>query len=105
MATSALVGIDIAASALRFRGKTTPTVGSLAMRPSATAARKTPHTIVNRVSILVGASRAVVFLSHASTCERWIDRSCMSPNVTPAVARSAFSRVDAGQTWRDAQSA
>ncbi len=36
--------------------------------------------------------------THASMCERRIDRSCMSPNVTPAVARSAFSRVDDSHT-------
>ena len=53
---------------------------------------------MKRVSIVVGASLAVMFFTHASTCERRIDRSGMSPNVTPAVARSAFSRVDDSQT-------
>ena len=80
-------------------------VGSPAMRRSATAARKTPRTIVNRVSIVVGASLADIPFTHSSTCERRIDRSCMPPNVTPAVARSAFSRVDDSQTCRGAQSA
>ena len=75
------------------------------MRRSATAARKTPRTIVNLVSIVVGASRAVMFFTHASMCERRIDRSGMSPNVTPAVARSAFSRVEASHTCLGAQSA
>ncbi len=46
-----------------------------------------------------------MFFTHVSTCERRMDRSCMSPNVTPAVARPAFSRVDDSHAWRDAQSA
>lgn len=94
----------IEASAFRFRGSTTPAVGSRAISRSATAARKTPRTIVKRVSIVVAASFAVMFFTHASMCERRIDRSCMSPNVTCAVAKSAFSRVDDSQTWRGAQS-
>ena len=46
-----------------------------------------------------------MFFTHASMWERRIERSGMSPNVTPAVARSAFSRVDESQTCRGAQSA
>ena len=38
-------------------------------------------------------------------CERLIDRSGMSPNVTLAVAKSAFSRVDKSHTCRGAQPA
>ena len=49
-ATSGWVGMRIAASAFRFRGSTTPSVGSRAIVRSATAERKTPRTIVKRVS-------------------------------------------------------
>lgn len=57
LATSAPVGIDIAASAFRFRGRTTPIVGSLPMSRSATAARNTPRTIGKWASIVGGACR------------------------------------------------
>ncbi len=60
---------------------------------------------MKRVSIVVGASLAVMFLTHPSMCERRIERSGMSPNVTLAVARSAFSRVDDSHTCRGAQAA
>lgn len=95
----------MAASALRFRGSTTPIVGSLGMSRSATAARKTPLMIVNRVSMVVGASAVDIRFTHASTCERRIGRNGIPPNVTLAAAMSAFSRVEDTHTCRGDQSA
>jgi hypothetical protein len=88
----------MAASALRLRGSTTPMVGSVGMSRSATAARNTPRTMVNLVSIVVGANEVVMCLTLDSTWDRRIERSGMLPNVTPAMARSAFSRVDDNHT-------
>lgn len=95
----------IAASAFRFLGSTTPMVGSLGMSRSATAARNTPRTMVKRVSMVLGASDDAICLTHLSTWERRIERSGISPNVTPAAAMSAFSRVDESHTCLGDQSA
>ena len=89
----------MAASALRLRGSTTPIVGSLGDEPIGD--RGAEDAADDREAGVDRGGREyahVIFLTHASTCERRIERSGMSPKVTPAVARSAFSRVDDTQT-------
>lgn len=54
--TTSGVGMVIAASRLCRRGSRTEVVGSVAIIPSRTAARKTERTLTNRVLIVPGAS-------------------------------------------------
>ena len=101
----AFVGMVIAASALRFRGSTTPPVGVARDEPiSHCSAEHTAHDGEAGVDGR-GRERRRHLLTHPSTCERRIERSGMSPNVTPAMARSAFSRVDDNHTCLGDQSA
>lgn len=56
--TSSTVGIRLAASDFRRRGRAMPMHGSVAMTFSATAARNTERAMTTRVLIVVGANRA-----------------------------------------------
>ena len=49
-----------------------PSVGSLAITRSATAARNTERMITNLVLIVVAASSVLRSFTHASTCDRRI---------------------------------
>lgn len=74
------------------------------MARSATAARKTDRTITNLVLIVLGAHRADITFTHASTWERRIAFMGRSANVTDPVARSVLALVEGTHSWRCDQS-
>ncbi len=92
--TSCGVGIDMATSARRLRGRRTPSVGSEPITLSFTAARNTDLTLTYRVLIVPGASPAAcMLLIQASTSER---RTCfigLLPNGTERAASDMASTV------------
>lgn len=93
------MGIDIAASGRRPRGRRTPSVGSEPITLSFTAARNTDLTLTYRVLIVSGASPAAcMLLIHDSTSER---RTCfigLPANGTERAASDIASTVPGAQT-------
>lgn len=104
--TTSGVGMVIAASRFRSRGSRTWAVGSVAIIPSRTAARKTERTLTKRVLIVPGASgrgRAevgtVMDFTHAST---WLGRTSRRSTSAKVVERAASDiafRVPSVKSW------
>ncbi len=98
-------GIVMAASRLRWRGSRTVVVGSVAIIPSRTAARKTERTFTKRVLIVPGAKgrgRSAVFtvidFTHASTCLGLTRRRSTSANEVDRAASDMAFLVPSVQT-------
>jgi len=96
--TTSGVGMVIAASRFRSRGSRTWAVGSVAIIPSRTAARKTERTLTKRVLIVPGVSgrgRAVVGtvmdFTHAST---WLGRTSRRSTAAKVGSNSPMPRGD-----------
>jgi hypothetical protein len=82
-------GRIIADSRRRSRGRGTPSEGSLAIRRSRTAARKTERTLLKCVRMAPGASLDVVIaFTHSSILARWIFRNGVSVKGADLAARS-----------------
>ncbi len=99
--TASGVGIDMATSARRPRGRRTPSVGSEPITRSFTAARNTDLTLTYRVLIVPGA-RPVAFicLIQVSTSERRTGFMGVPANGTDLAASDIASTLPGAQTWR-----